>query len=30
MKASKRKHHADSISALVILERYRDQLRRPR
>ena len=30
MKASKRKHHADRISALVILERYRDQLRRPR
>ena len=30
MKAKRRKDHADSISALVILERYRDQLRRPR
>lgn len=29
MKAKKRKDHADSISALVILERYRDHLRRP-
>lgn len=28
MKAKKRKDHADSISALVILERYRDLLRR--
>ena len=30
MKAKRRKDHADSISALVILERYRDFLRRPR
>lgn len=30
MKAKKRKDHADSIAALVILERYRDHLRRPR
>jgi len=29
MKAKKRKDHADSIAALVILERYRDMLRRP-
>lgn len=28
MKAKKRKDHADSIAALVILERYRDFLRR--
>lgn len=30
MKAKKRKDHADSIAALVILERYRETLRPPR